>query len=58
VKKNMPLYKHLEKPGHTFEKLRVTILEKVSSSNLHQKEIEWMTRLNTFIPNGLNSTFT
>lgn len=56
--KEMPLYRHLKKPGHSFECLRLTILEKVPDiTQLIPRESEWMDRLKTRIPTGLNSRF-
>lgn len=56
--KNMPLYRHLHKPGHSFDDLRITIIDRVEDPDqLEKKEIEWMIKLDTVLPKGLNSKF-
>lgn len=58
--KNMPLYKHLRKPNHSFADLSVTILETFknpSQKELLDAEALWMNELETKIPKGLNSLY-
>ena len=56
--KSMPIYNHLRRNPHSFQDVRVTILEVVrSGENLESREKEWIEKLNTTLPNGLNSKF-
>ena len=58
--KNMPLYIHFRRRGHTFAQASVTVLQVLhtpSEENLLQAEANWMKALNSKIPNGLNSKF-
>ena len=60
TKKNMPLYRHLKRKEHHFEHLRVTILELLQNPTERQllvREEDWMKKLNTKLPNGLNSLY-
>lgn len=56
--KNMPLYRHLKRPNHNFDKLKLTVLETVEDpSQLDAREVHWIKTLDTVLPNGLNSKF-
>ena len=60
--KNIPLYKHVRKHGSDFSpsSLSLTVLEivsPVSETSLLSAESKWMTRLNSRLPEGLNSKF-
>ena len=58
--KNMPLYKHFKRPGHSFEDVQVTILEVVApcpTQRLLERELHWIQRLQTTLPHGLNSQY-
>ena len=56
--KAMPIYRHLAKPGHYFSSLMVTVLEKdVHPSRLLQTEADWIDKLSTRWPSGLNSKY-
>ena len=62
AKKNMPLYRHLDRHAQPrpLSGVRVTILEIVhppSEASLLDREARWMDLLNSKIPNGLNSKF-
>ena len=55
-KKNMPLYRHLHRSGHSFSNARFTILERVQNpEDLLEREKHWIRKLQTVIPWGLNS---
>ena len=58
--KNMPLYSHLRRRGHSFTDLKATILEKVrppTTKSLLEAEEKWINTLNTCLPHGLNSIY-
>jgi len=58
--KKMPLYQHLRRKDHNFASITVTIIDVLPEANSEQlltKEEEWITRLNTRLPNGLNSLY-
>lgn len=56
--KNMPLYRHFNTRNHNFEESKITILEKVKNTDqIMQKETDWITKLDTRLPKGLNSHF-
>lgn len=55
--KNMPLYNHFRTQGHEFKELSITILEITSHTLLLQRELYWISKLDTIIPSGLNSKF-
>ena len=62
AKKNMPLYRHLDRHAQPrpLSSVRVTILEIVhppSEASLLDREARWMCLLNSKIPHGLNSKF-
>lgn len=57
-RKNMPVYHHFRRRGHSFEDARFTVLEVVAAeSSLATREQHWMYALSTIIPSGLNSKF-
>lgn len=55
--KNMPIYRHLKKKDHSFKDLKVTVLERAQPEELLNKERDWMDKLETRLPKGLNSIF-
>lgn len=55
-KKNMPLYRHLGRAGHTPADMKFTILELVEDEEeLINREQHWIRTLDTVLPRGLNS---
>lgn len=58
--KNMPLYRHLRRANHSFETVKVTVLQQISHPTedaLLKAEEMWVRELETRIPHGLNSKF-
>ena len=56
--KNTPLYTHLRKRDHSFQRVRVSVLEQVADPKLLLAvEEAWIQRLKTRVPNGLNSKY-
>lgn len=56
--KNMPIYRHFWKPGHSLQNMKVTVLEKVKEGeDIEERERDWMRKLRTTLPQGLNSQF-
>lgn len=51
-----PLYTHLRRPEHSFDDIRLTVLERVEGGQreLLQREKNWMERMDTMLPKGLN----
>lgn len=55
-KKNMPLYRHMQKKGHNMSNIQVTIIEAdLDPTQLEEKEAHWIRTLGTTLPHGLNS---
>ena len=53
---NWPIYRHFTQPKHDFDRdHRVIILESTRKDQLLEKEKEWIRKLDTTLPNGLNS---
>ena len=56
--KNMPLYTHLRKRNHSFQSVRVSVLQLLADPKLLlAAEASWIERLHCRIPTGLNSKF-
>ena len=53
---NWPIYRHFNKSNHDFERdHRIIIIEATTKNQLLHREKTWITRLDTTLPNGLNS---
>ena len=55
--KNLPLYKHFRKRGHTLDNACVSILEVTEPEQLLQREAHWIAVMDTKFPKGLNSMY-
>ena len=53
---NWPIYRHFSTNNHQFERDHRVIIE-ATNKNLLEREKTWIRRLNTTLPNGLNSQY-
>lgn len=55
---NWPIYRHFLTKNHDFDRdHRIIIIEATTKNNLLHREKLWIRRLNTTLPNGLNSIY-
>ena len=58
TKTNWPIYRHFSSNNHDFIRdHRIIIIEATTRENLLNREKLWITRLNTTLPHGWNSTY-
>ena len=57
IKLNLPLYKHyFQKAAHNFEQdVRITILQSTARPYLPEAERDWLKKMDTVFPKGLNN---